>query len=85
MARLLYFARLRETLGSAGEELPDLPEGVTRVDALIDHLARRGPTWRAALRDDPRVLIAVNQVLVARDHAIGAADEIAFMPPVTGG
>ena len=42
--RLLYFAALREQLGSQGEEIV-LPQGVTTVAALRAHLQERGGHW----------------------------------------
>jgi molybdopterin synthase sulfur carrier subunit len=86
--RLLYFAGLREQLGSAGEEL-DLPPGVASVEALRAHLAARGSVWQAALQGrggKPEALrVAVNQVMAHAGTPVKAGDEVAFFPPVTGG
>ena len=84
MARLLYFAGLRETLGSSGETLV-LPAGVADVAALRAHLATRGGPWEKQFAPRRNLRAAVNQDMVAADAAIGDADEIAFFPPVTGG
>lgn len=82
--RVLFFASLREQLGSAGEEL-ELPDAVNTVDALRAHLRDRGPAWQAALAESKLVRSAVNQVMVEPAAAIAPGDEIAFFPPVTGG
>lgn len=84
MVKLLYFARLREVLGTAGESL-DLPVGVATVGALRSHLMGRGGAWRDALADGRAVRIAVNQDMAQAATAIRDGDEIAFLPPVTGG
>jgi len=44
MITLLYFARLREVLGTGREQLL-LPAGVTTLRALRAHLAQRGEAW----------------------------------------
>ncbi|MDP1930683.1 MAG: molybdopterin converting factor subunit 1 [Gammaproteobacteria bacterium] len=84
MLTINYFASLREELGSGGETLT-LPEQVTDVARLIDHLVQtKGESW-SALKDSSRVLIAVDQVIVDRGHRLHGTEEVAFFPPMTGG
>lgn len=80
---ILYFASLREALGSSGEELV-LPGDVATAGALRDHIAARGEPWMQLARAK-NLRCAVNQVMVGFDAAVKAGDEIAFFPPVTGG
>ena len=82
--RLLYFAWVREKAGLADEEVTP-PANVRDVAGLIAWLAARGGGPAAALADPARVRVAVNQEHVGLDHPVGADDEIAFFPPVTGG
>jgi molybdopterin synthase sulfur carrier subunit len=82
--KLLYFASLREQLGSAGEEI-DVPAGVTTVAALRSHLVARGGAWQSALAEGKLLRMAVNQDMVKPTAAVKPGDEIAFFPPVTGG
>ena len=82
--RVLFFASLREQLGTAGEEI-ELPAGVATVAALRGHLARRGGPWEGALAEKKNVRAAVNQDMAKPGAPIRAGDEIAFFPPVTGG
>jgi molybdopterin synthase sulfur carrier subunit len=82
--KLLFFAALRESLGTAGEEL-ELPGGVATVAALRRHLEARGGAWASALGGAKLVRVAVNQDMVQQSSPIKAGDEIAFFPPVTGG
>jgi len=84
MIRLVYFARLREDLGTAGESL-DLPSGVATVDALRAHLVARGGAWATALAPGRAVRIAVNHEMAEAATQVKAGDEVAFFPPVTGG
>jgi len=84
MLRVLFFASLRERLGTDRVELP-LPEGVITVHGLADHLAGQGnDSWRMLL-DDEQVLVAVDQTIVERQHPLEGNEEVAFFPPVTGG
>ncbi|THF63390.1 molybdopterin converting factor subunit 1 [Pseudothauera rhizosphaerae] len=80
---ILYFASLREAVGRPGERLP-LPEGVTTLGALREHLAARGEGW-SALGAGRNVRAAVNQRMAGFDAPLAEGDEVAFFPPVTGG
>lgn len=82
--KVLYFAALREQLGTAGEEI-ELPAGVATVAALRAHLRGRGGAWQAALADGKLVRMAVNQDMAQPSAGLKAGDEVAFFPPVTGG
>jgi len=81
--RVLYFAGLREALGT-GVESVALPAGIDTVGALRDHLAARGEPWMA-LATAKNLRAAVNQQMLGLDAAVGDGDEVAFFPPVTGG
>ena len=83
MITVLYFAGLRERLGTAQESLP-LPPGIATVAQLRDHLAARGEPWQA-LAQMSNLRAAVNQDMATADAAIKDGDEVAFFPPVTGG
>ena len=82
--KVLFFAALREQLGTAGEEL-ELPAGVTTLGGLREHLRARGGGYAAALSDKALVRMAVNQQMAKPGAPIRAGDEVAFFPPVTGG
>ncbi|HSI43305.1 MAG TPA: molybdopterin converting factor subunit 1 [Methylotenera sp.] len=83
--KLLYFARLKETLKFSTEDL-ELAENeqwtVLKLKAL---LAKRGDTWAQMLMGKLKVRAAINHELVDDNAAISDGDEIAFFPPVTGG
>ena len=82
--KLLFFAALREQLGTSAEEL-ELPPDVSTVAALRNHLIQRGGTWQSVFADKRLVRTAVNQDMVQPTARIKAGDEVAFFPPVTGG
>jgi len=81
---LLYFAWVREAIGTGAETMTP-PPGVATVGALIDWLATRSAGHAAAFADRARLRAAVDQVFVTLDAPIAGAREIALFPPVTGG
>jgi molybdopterin synthase sulfur carrier subunit len=82
--KVLYFAWLRTKTGVSEETIAP-PDGVRTVAGLIEHLKARGGGYAEALRDLSALRVAVNQEFAELDQAIGANDEIALFPPVTGG
>ena len=81
---ILYFAWLRERVGTAAEEL-SLPPSVATVADLVAHLAARGPGYAAAFANRRAVRCAVNQEFAPASTTLHPGDEVAFFPPVTGG
>ncbi|MEY4641826.1 MAG: hypothetical protein RLZZ227_1820 [Pseudomonadota bacterium] len=79
-----YFASIRESLGTAYEQI-SADADTTNVSALMDKLiALHGPKWDQVLRQG-RVLMAVNKAVARADSLVRDGDEVAFFPPVTGG
>lgn len=83
MITVLFFAGLREAVGTSSETLA-LPADVGNVAALRDYLAARGGQWQA-LASAKNLRAAVNQDMVPLTTTIKDGDEVAFFPPVTGG
>ncbi len=81
---VLYFARLRETLGVAREEIAPAHD-LSSVAGLLDHLRSRGGAWQAALAPSQPFRVAVNQDMADALTALRDGDEVALFPPVTGG
>lgn len=84
MITVLYFARLREALGTGSEEIA-LPQSVSTLEGLRGLLVARGGAWSEELATTRRLRAAVNQTVADGDTAIADGDEVAFFPPVTGG
>jgi sulfur-carrier protein len=82
--KILYFAWMREKLGTAEEEIA-LPEGVATVRDLIAHMAARSPAHAEAFTAGKGVRCAVNLDFATPDDPVRPQDEVAFFPPVTGG
>ncbi|HSK09217.1 MAG TPA: molybdopterin converting factor subunit 1 [Vicinamibacterales bacterium] len=78
--RIRLFARLRELAGSA-ELHRDVPEGAT-VANLWDVLAAEFPGMRPHA---PSVSSAVNEEFARKTTRLNDGDEVAFLPPVSGG
>jgi molybdopterin synthase sulfur carrier subunit len=82
--RLLYFARLRDMVGLAEEDVSP-PASIRDVAALIAWLKARGPNYARALSRPELVRVAVNERHAAPTDPVCATDEVALFPPVTGG
>ncbi len=79
-ARVKLFAALREMAGESEIEL-DLPETAT-VAHVVSELDRR---YAGMMKGGVPIMVAVNAEYVPDDHPIRDGDEIAFIPPVSGG
>jgi molybdopterin synthase sulfur carrier subunit len=84
MVTILYFARLREALGTASESM-ELPVTVRDLAGLRALLVARGGPWAQELAPGRQVRAAVNQSMAAGDVAVADGDVVAFFPPVSGG
>lgn len=82
--KLLYFAWLRERIGTGSEEVTP-PEGVETVGALVDWLKTREERYALAFAQTAAIRVAVDQEQTNFDASIVGAREIALFPPVTGG
>ena len=83
MIRVLFFASLRDAVGvSECAVSVDAPLTVERLLAeLRNELS--APAYTAICAENVRV--AINQELVDGVGSINSGDEVAFLPPVTGG
>ena len=79
---VLYFASVREAVGSASETLQTR---AATLGGLRQELAARGGAWAQALAAERPVRIALDQTLARADQALPDGAEVAFFPPVTGG
>ncbi len=77
---LRYFALVREVLGR-GHEVRTVADG-TSAGALFDQLAAEEPRL-APMK--PTTMLMVNQEYVRPDHPLHDGDELALIPPVSGG
>lgn len=79
-ATVRLFARLSELAGAREVEV-ELGEGLTAADVYA-LLTRRYP---ALAGFENRLMYAVNAEYVSPDHPVRDGDEVALIPPVSGG
>jgi molybdopterin converting factor subunit 1 len=78
--RLLYFAMLRDIVGLPEEEI-EIEPGTRAVDVW-----QRLRQQHAKLRDyTVPPMTAINEAYVDPETSLSAGDELAFIPPVSGG
>jgi molybdopterin synthase sulfur carrier subunit len=82
--RLVYLARLRDAFGGAGEALA-LTAGERTVGDVLRTLRARPGAWPDELAPQRAVRVAVNHALARPDTVLRDGDEVALLPPVTGG
>lgn len=78
--KVLFFGRVRELTGIEEESI-ELPAGAT-LSELFDRYAARYPGL-AAFRSS--LVASRNQEFAAWDTQLSPGDDIAFLPPVSGG
>ncbi|MBP7452817.1 MAG: molybdopterin converting factor subunit 1 [Ottowia sp.] len=80
--RVLYFASLREALGTGAEQIET--QAATLGD-LRRELQARGGAYAEVLAPGKAVRMALNQVMANEDAPLVDGAEVALFPPVTGG
>lgn len=78
--RVKLFSVARDLAGFSEQTL-DLGRS-PRAGAVLEYLAEQHPEfsgWRSSIR------LAVNQEYVSFDHSLNEGDEVAVIPPVSGG
>jgi sulfur-carrier protein len=78
--KVLFFGRLKELVGVT-EDAYDSPRGAA-IEEIFAHYAERHPKL-AAFR--PSVVASRNREFASWDTLVHAGDEVAFLPPVSGG
>ncbi|MFY9910100.1 MAG: molybdenum cofactor biosynthesis protein MoaE [Candidatus Sulfotelmatobacter sp.] len=78
--RILFFGMLKDVAGQSSDWL-DLPAGASVRDAL-DRYASQLPAMKDAM---PSLAVAVNQRYAGGETLLNDGDEIALLPPVSGG
>jgi molybdopterin synthase catalytic subunit len=78
--KVLFFGILKDLVGQSEDRL-ELGEGA-RLAAVFDHYARRHPQLQDMAAS---IVLARNQEFSTSEAAVAEGDEIAFLPPVSGG
>jgi sulfur-carrier protein len=82
--KLRYFAWVRERVGRAEDDI-EIPRHVATIADLMTFLAERDEGYAAAFAQPDVIRAALDQEHVEAQALIGAAREVAFFPPMTGG
>lgn len=80
IVKVLFFGILKDLTGLA-EDTAEVPAG-TSISDLFATYSRRFETLAAAR---PSILFARNQEFVSPEAMLAERDEVAFLPPVSGG
>lgn len=83
MAKILFFGPLREVMGVKALQLDFELSPVLRSD-LVQQIAEGQETVQEAL-GSASVRIIADNAIVADDFDLSQSDEIAFLPPMSGG
>lgn len=83
MARVLFFGKLGDLAGGREREVALAPEPKT-VAALIDAIKAEDSVLAEAL-SEISVRVIVNEKMACAETSITNGDEVAFLPPVSGG
>jgi molybdopterin converting factor subunit 1 len=78
--RVLFFGMLRDLTGRAEDSL-SLPESATLGDVLT-HYETTDPRWKDVIAS---IAMSVNQEYAGREAKLKQDDEVAILPPVSGG
>ena len=78
--RVLFFGSLRDLMGKSSDTMA-LPEGAD-LSQLLESFKRDKPAVAALL---PSLAISINQEYATRDMRLNDSDEVALLPPVSGG
>jgi MoaE-MoaD fusion protein len=79
-AKVLFFGILKDVAGRPAEDA-EFPEGAD-LRAVFEYYAARFPQFR---RMAPSIVVARNQEFAPLSTKLADGDEVAFLPPVSGG
>lgn len=81
--RVCFFGKLKDAAGAA-QRVIDLPASPIAISEVIEVIAGDDARLAGVLRSS-HVRVIVDHVIIRSDEKITAAEEIAFLPPVSGG
>ena len=78
--KVLFFGQLKDVVGRSEDQI-ELGEGA-RLEQVFEHYAARFPRMKDL---GPSIVIARNQQFASPATPVSDGDEVAFLPPVSGG
>ena len=86
MIKILFFASLRELFGKESIEMSINESKVKNVEQLLIFLTENNEDpWLKLVEMRKNLRVAVNHEIVDCDTPVKQGDEVAFLPPITGG
>lgn len=82
MISIKYFASLK-SIAEKEEDSLDIENPIS-IDQLSDIISKTMPKMGAIIREK-KVMISVNQEMASAETIIRDGDEVAFLPPFSGG
>jgi sulfur-carrier protein len=82
MITIKYFASLK-SIAEKEEDIINIENPIS-LDQLSDIISKTAPKIGAVIREK-KVMISVNQEMASADTIIHDGDEVAFLPPFSGG
>ena len=82
MITVKYFASLK-AIAEKEEEQIEIQSSIS-MDQLSDIISKTSPKMGDIIRDN-KIMISVNQEMADADTVIHDGDEVAFLPPFSGG
>jgi molybdopterin converting factor subunit 1 len=82
MITVKFFASLK-IIAEKEEEQIEVQSSIS-MDQLSDIISKTSPKMGAIIRDN-KIMISVNQEMADADTVIHDGDEVAFLPPFSGG
>ena len=82
--KIIYFAWLREQIGTDSEDIA-LPSAIKTGQDLLSFLKAHGDPYKTALQHGGSIGIAIDHQMISHGDEIYNAKEVALFPPMTGG
>lgn len=82
MITVKFFASLK-AIAEKEEEIIEVQSSIS-MDQLSDIISKTSPKMADIIRDN-KIMISVNQEMADADTVIHDGDEVAFLPPFSGG
>ena len=82
MITVKYFASLK-AIAEKEEEQIEVQNSIS-IDQLSDIISKTSPKMADIIRDN-KIMVSVNQEMVDANTVIHDGDEVAFLPPFSGG
>ena len=86
MIKILFFASIRELFNQEKIMIDINALSIQSADDLVNFFPQKeGGAWSELKKRKTKTKVAINQEMSGWNTAIKDGDEIAFLPPITGG